>query len=461
MLVIRSVFDGLELGLWQERAWEQRRSSLREGGQGRSIILNTEISVTFASAPRLASMSNITDSFAAWCASREIDASSVSITHTEAEGIGLTAAKDLGPNEALIVVPIAAAIMHESAGAEHGTLMQSLDPTHALAIALCIATQSSTGADDVSPWTALWPPAPVGGWGYGAEAWASLSWCAEAAALHDEQSRAAQLAYTERVEPHFHGLSTSEACPSWERFVWALSMVSSRAAALHMSGEAGSAREAGSAHERADRRLAIIPLVDLLNHRVTPTAVLTFDPGYLQAGGGGGGGGGAFVVRTVGPVRAGSTLTICYGTKENAELLTAYGFALRRNPSDTACLKVQLRADDPLRALKMQMAPRGMAELYESVEQGRVVMGALSWIRLDEPRDAEGRPRAEANAADGGGAALSEEEIMELLPPPDKRQTVLLSATLPDTVWELTEFSVKPKYKVIDATPTEEAAAKY
>ena len=371
-------------------------------------------------------MSNITDSFAAWCASREIDASSVSITHTEAEGIGLTAAKDLGPNEALIVVPIAAAIMHESAGAEHGTLMQSLDPTHALAIALCIATQSSTGADDVSPWTALWPPAPVGGWGYGAEAWASLSWCAEAAALHDEQSRAAKLAYTERIEPHFGGLS--QACPSWERFVWALSMVSSRAAALHMSGVAGS--EAGSAHERADRRLAIIPLVDLLNHRVTPTAVLTFDPGFLPAGG-------AFVIRTVGPVRAGSTLTICYGTKENAELLTAYGFALRRNPSDTACLKVQLRADDPLRALKMQMAPRGMAELYESVEQGRVVMGALSWIRLDEPRDAEGRPRAETAAAEGGGATLGEEELMELIPIADSSLVLVVAIAAASSMGEV------------------------
>lgn len=36
------------------------------------------------------------------------------------------------------------------------------------------------------------------------------------------------------------------------------------------------------------------------------------------------------------PIQAGEPLTISYGSKENAELLYGYGFALRSNPSDAA-----------------------------------------------------------------------------------------------------------------------------
>ena len=98
-----------------------------------------------------------------------------------------------------------------------------------------------------------------------------------------------------------------------------------------------------------------------LSHRVTPTACLTYDPASGGTAADGGESRGAFVVRTVGPVRKGEALSICYGTKENAELLVAYGFALRPNPSDTSGLRVGGPPDDPLRALKLQARPPPLA----------------------------------------------------------------------------------------------------
>ena len=311
-------------------------------------------------------------SFEAWCAKSDIDSSSVALTHSAHEDYGLEAARDLEANAPVITVPLEAAIMQK--GAETG----SLEPTHALALAVCLATQAGP---DLTPWISLWPSTPVGGWGYGSEDWASLAWCPEAEALHSGQMQAARQAYDEAIAPHM------PACPSWERFVWALSMVASRAAGVNMSGVS-----AAGGQVQADRRLAIIPLVDLLNHRVTPTACLTYDPASGGTAADGGESRGAFVVRTVGPVRKGEALSICYGTKENAELLVAYGFALARNPSDTAGLRVPIAPDDPLRMLKVQTVPRPVAEVYQSCEQGKAMLGALAWRLLDDERDAEGRP---------------------------------------------------------------------
>ena len=315
-----------------------------------------------------ATLNTSVPNFQEWCVSRDIDASAVVFTHSAAEAYGLEAARDLPANAPVITVPLAAAIMQN--GAETG----SLEPTHALALTLCLATQVGP---DLTPWLSLWPSAGEGAWRFSPEDWASLSWCQEAMALHSAEKSAARQAYDEKIAPHV------PTCPSWERFVWALSMVGSRAAGVNMSGVA-----ADGGGTQADRRLAIIPLVDLLNHRVTPTTCLTYDP----SGGGAGTKGGAFVVRTIGPVSKGAALSICYGDKENAELLVAYGFALARNPSDTAGLRVPIAPDDPLRMIKMGTVPRPMLELYQKCEEGNEVMGALRWARLDDDRDADGRP---------------------------------------------------------------------
>ena len=80
------------------------------------------------------------------------------------------------------------------------------------------------------------------------------------------------------------------------------------------------------------------------------------------------------VVRTTAVVAAGEALTITYGAKPNAELLAAYGFALRHNPHERTLLHIPLAADDPLRAEKLGMLPGRMGR-----DGGAALCGSLSW----------------------------------------------------------------------------------
>lgn len=307
--------------------------------------------------------------FLAWCNSRAIDSARVTLTDSADEGCGLVASKPLAADEAIISVPLSAALMAGVNGPLADVFMQ-LEPTHALALALTSATSAGDGGDVLDPWTAYWPPAAVGGWGFTDAEWASLAWCAEAETLHSAQEAAARKAFDEVITPHFGArvggapdeIASSGGAglaPSWARFKWALSMVSSRAASLNVSG---------------DSRLAIIPLVDLLNHRMTPSAYLAFDAE-------GAGGAGAFVVRAYAPLAAGATLTICYGDKENADLLVSYGFAQRRNPFDTASVRVEVPADHLLIATSSfrAFAPQGALRVFDAAARGGIVMGALEW----------------------------------------------------------------------------------
>ena len=116
-------------------------------------------------------------------------------------------------------------------------------------------------------------------------------------------------------------------------------------------------------------RLAIVPLVDMMNHRVTPSAYLSYDAAAR-----------AIVVKAYIALEAGAAVSICYGEKENAELLASYGFALARNPADTASVRVEVAADHPLAAdaggSLRSFLPQGLGAILAN--GGRCV-GAVRW----------------------------------------------------------------------------------
>jgi hypothetical protein len=298
--------------------------------------------------------------FAAFCTLRSIDGygSRASAIDCGNEGCGLEAARQIDKDEVIVSVPLSAALMARPLDYDglYAELFVTLAPTHALALALCIATAEDAG--QLSPWLKFWPQNAAGGWGFGAAEWSALDWCHEAVSLHESQLTAARKAFDEKIAPHLaRGAAAGCSGPSWERFVWALSMVSSRAADLVVNGES---------------RLAIIPLVDLLNHRMTPSCFLSFDPV-------GAGGAGAFVIRAYEPIAAGGALTICYGEKENAHLLVSYGFAQRANPFDTASVNVHVPVDHVMLSAPRQLWPNGLWPMISRAASSGIVMGALRW----------------------------------------------------------------------------------
>ena len=106
-------------------------------------------------------------------------------------------------------------------------LVSTLDQVHGLALTLCVASSVEGGC---GPWLALWPEAPVGSWELSEADWAQLSWWTELAQLHAQQTNDARQAYEEHIKPFC--AERGEVCPPWERFVWAVSMVLSRAAGV-------------------------------------------------------------------------------------------------------------------------------------------------------------------------------------------------------------------------------------
>ena len=245
------------------------------------------------------------DAFLSWVLARGVQCEHARIRHSDDEGLGLIATADLPIGTAVMMVPLSAVIRVRPTGAV-GALVSSLDQVHGLALTLCLAS----AAGGLEPWLALWPEAPLGGWELSAADWTRLGWWNELTVLRAQQKDGARRAYEEQVAPFCaeHASELTSPCPSWERFVWAVSMVESRAAGVEMSG---------------DRRLVLAPLLDLLNHRSgrDSNARLCFE---LEAGDAEAEEGGRVVVRAKKAVAAGETLTITYGTKANAELLVAY-----------------------------------------------------------------------------------------------------------------------------------------
>lgn len=166
-------------------------------------------------------------SFLAWAHTRGVRCDEhVTTRQSDGEGLGLTACSDLAEDLAVVIVPLSAVLRVEPTGSMVA-LVSTLDQVHGLALTLCVASSVEGGC---GPWLALWPEAPVGSWELSEADWAQLSWWTELAQLHAQQTTDARQAYEERIKPFC--AERGEACPPWERFVWAVSMVLSRAAGV-------------------------------------------------------------------------------------------------------------------------------------------------------------------------------------------------------------------------------------
>ena len=313
--------------------------------------------------------------FVDWAVAQGVQLEATSWVESEGEGLGLTAKTDLLEDAVAIAVPLAATLMvrPEAGDAAFAPLLSRLHQVHGLALTLCLA--SADEQRGVGPWLALWSEAPVGGWGMTEAEWAELGWCKELTELHKQQNTDAKRAYDEHIVPHFADLGKPGSCPTWERFVWAASMVLSRAMGIDMSG---------------DKRLVLTPYIDLLNHRLGSNARLCFEHADSS-------GGDRIVVRTRTAVAAGEPLTITYGLKPNAELIDSYGFALAVNPHERATLRIPLGADDPLRAKKLAMLPSGVGRAEDGV-----LSGTLCW------EEAEAGGAGDGDGDGDGGAAPTE-----------------------------------------------------
>ena len=306
--------------------------------------------------------------FVEWAVAQGVQLEATTCVQSEGEGLGLTAKTDLPEDSVAISVPLKVTLMVKPEASDaDAPLLSRLHQVHGLALTLCLA--STDEHRDIGPWLALWSVAPEGGWGMTEAEWTTLGRCTELTDLHAQQHSDAKCAYDERIVPHFADLGQAESCPTWERFLWASSMVLSRAMGIDMSG---------------DKRLVLCPYIDLLNHRLTSNARLCFE--YATPGDAGSGE--RIVVRTRSAVAAGEPLTITYGLKPNAELIDSYGFALAVNPHERATLRIPLGADDPLRAKKVAMLPSGVGRTDDGV-----LSGTLSW------------EEAEAGDGQGGGGA--------------------------------------------------------
>ena len=122
------------------------------------------------------------------------------------------------------------------------------------------------------------------------------------------------------------------------------------------------------------------------------------------------------VVRTTAVVAAGEALTITYGAKPNAELLAAYGFALRHNPHERTLLHIPLAADDPLRAQKLGMLPGRMGR-----DGPAALCGSLGWAEAvgevggEEGGEAGDEAGKEVGGEVGGEGVDFPPELMLLL----------------------------------------------
>jgi hypothetical protein len=166
-------------------------------------------------------------SFLAWAHTRGVRCDEqVTTRQSDGEGLGLIACSDLAEDLAVVIVPLSAVLRIEPTGSMVA-LISSLDQVHGLALTLCVASSIDGGC---GPWLALWPEAPVGSWELSEADWAQLSWWTELAQLHAQQTNDARQVYEERIKPFC--AERGEVCPPWERFVWAVSMVLSRAAGV-------------------------------------------------------------------------------------------------------------------------------------------------------------------------------------------------------------------------------------
>ncbi|GAA5975503.1 hypothetical protein JCM10908_005181 [Rhodotorula pacifica] len=127
---------------------------------------------------------------------------------------------------------------------------------------------------------------------------------------------------------------------TWERWLWACTMLSSRAFPSSLID-----------NDQPNSTPVLFPGIDLLNHR--PTARVTWSSDVRGAGSGSVTGGeekgGSLTIVLDELVPAGTQVFNTYGAKSNEELLLGYGFVLPSppsNPADILALKLSLPSPD-------------------------------------------------------------------------------------------------------------------
>lgn len=348
-------------------------------------------------------MSCTREAFLAWCEAAGVEmAPEVSVQPIDGAGLGLVVgACSLASGSLVVRVPLDAAVSVAGQSREGGGIEPSLAPlvggldrANALALLICVRTDAEDcGRGELGPWAALWPEDAEGGWGI-TGAINEINWWPELSQIHGEQEAAAHRAFTGTVLPAFQastgGQGLTSQPPTWERFKWACSVVSSRAVAVEMWGET---------------QPTLVPLLDLLNHRPSGEASCAISFIHDSTGD-------AFVVRTTRGVAASEELSISYGRKDNAELLAGYGFCLRDNPHDSLLLRVPMGASagDPMAAQRLALLPRGVGSRNHGIASAGCAggddgspewaWGSISW----ETGGAEDADGSEVGPPAGGAA---------------------------------------------------------
>ena len=321
----------------------------------------------------------VAEPFLCWCLEREMKLHpSLRIGSSPHGGLGIFATHPLPAGQCAITVPKAAALCSDTWQPPPDS--PALSPKHTLAWQLTEVVRSGHAA----PWLDTWPQGLQGHWGLRKDARfeSKLSWCVEFSNLATQQAMEAEEAY-EKVSQIVPDLS-------YDRFTWALSHVGARAADIQPG------------------RPAIIPLVDVLNmvQLGSECACLSFD-------------GERFVVRTTRDLKPDDELFICYGPKDNGELLVQYGFALSPNLYERAWLRVPL-PDDALAPQRRMLMPRALIE--SPFEGGHThanfAWASVGWKHAERETDQivlGGVGRGGRGGGGGGAAPNFSRELLMLL----------------------------------------------
>jgi hypothetical protein len=297
-----------------------------------------------------------------------------------AGGLGVFARAPIAAGDVIFRVPVSACLtLANPALREDAEMLELLG---ALAregpvckLAAMVAVEAARRPTMLEPWLERWPAATEGslGWADGGREWASLGWAdglglAAVRLLHEQHLAVATRAWQAVLEPCAlraaagEGGSAALARLSWPGWLYAFSMVLSRALDLRANGD--------------ESQLAIVPLIDMLNHTASATdsCAVRFERASQ-----------AFELVAAAPIGAGAELRICYGDKGNEELLACYGFALEANRHDRLGLVLPfgLPAEPPMVTMqKLAMLPSAFARalnLRATADGARVASVELVW----------------------------------------------------------------------------------
>jgi Rubisco LSMT substrate-binding/SET domain len=151
---------------------------------------------------------------------------------------------------------------------------------------------------------------------------------------------------------------------SFDAFVWARYVVCSRVFGVHVGGR---------------KTLAMVPMADMLNHRIPPEVRWGYDDESE-----------AFVMTAARDLRAGETLHDSYGQKCNARFLLSYGFVLDDNPDNAAGVRLSVPRSDPAFEAKVRLLDTASRRFLVSAQIGaEATRAALAFLRVAHAGEAE------------------------------------------------------------------------